>query len=278
MDLTKITETLTELGTTWGLKVLGVLIALFAAKLLASWTRRRIRSTLEKRNFDATLTRFFSNAARYAILTGAVIGCLGVFGIETASFAALIAAGGLAVGLALQGTLANFSSGVMLIIFRPFSVGDVIKVAGLVGTVEEIELFTTELTTPDNRRMIVPNGEIFGAAIENVTFYETRRVDVPVGTDYGADVDETRKVLEAMALKIPGVLEEPAPQIFLAGLGGSSVDWQVRVWCKTSDYWDVFQTCIRDTKAALDAAHIGIPYPQTDVHLDADVVAALTKK
>jgi len=278
MDFSKIIDTLTEIGTTWGLKVIGVLVALFAARMVGNWSRRAIQRSLEKRNFDATLTRFFANSARYAILVGALIGCLGVFGIETASFAALIAAGGLAIGLAFQGTLGNFAAGVMLIIFRPFNVGDWIKVSGLTGKVEEIELFTTEMTTPDNRRLVVPNGSIFGSTIENITYHDTRRVDVPVGTDYGADVDETRKVLEAMAPKIAGILMDPPPQIFLAGLGGSSVDWQVRVWCKTSDYWDVLQVCVRDTKAALDAANIGIPFPQTDVHLDADVVAALAKK
>ena len=278
MDISKLLDTLTELGTTWGVRILGVLVALLIAKMIASWAKRSIQRTLEKRNFDPTLTRFFANMARYGILIGAVIGCLGVFGIETASFAAVIAAGGLAVGLAFQGTLSNFAAGVMLIVFRPFKVGDVISVAGLVGAVDELELFTTELTTPDNRRLIVPNSAIFGATIENITHHSTRRVDVPVGTDYSADVDETRKVLEAMAKDIEGGLKDPAPQIFLSGLGGSSVDWQVRVWCNTADYWDVLQRTIRDTKAALDAANIGIPFPQTDIHFDADALAALAKK
>jgi len=278
MDISKLIDTLTELGTTWGLRVVGVLVALLIAKIIAGWFKRSIKHSLERRNFDATLTRFFANSASYAILGGAVIGCLGVFGIETASFAAVIAAGGLAVGLAFQGTLSNFAAGVMLIVFRPFKVGDVIRVAGLVGSVEELELFTTEMTTPDNRRLIVPNSAIFGATIENITHHETRRVDVPVGTDYSADVDATREVLEAMAPKIEGALSDPAPQIFLSGLGGSSVDWQVRVWCKTSDYWDVLQRTIRDTKAALDGANIGIPFPQTDIHLDADALAAIAKK
>lgn len=278
LDISHLLSTLTDIGTTWGLRVIGVLVALFIAKLVAGWAKRSITNTLEKRKFDQTLTRFFANMARYAILAGAVIGCLGVFGIETASFAAVIAAGGLAVGLAFQGTLSNFAAGVMLIVFRPFKVGDVISVAGMVGAVEELELFTTELTTPDKRRLIIPNSAIFGATIENITHHETRRVDVPVGTDYGADIDETRKVLEEMAPKIPGVLSDPAPQIFLAGLGASSVDWQVRVWCKTSDYWDVLQATIRDTKVALDGAGIGIPFPQTDVHFDGDALAALGKK
>ncbi|MBW2263417.1 MAG: mechanosensitive ion channel family protein, partial [Deltaproteobacteria bacterium] len=195
-----------------------------------------------------------------------------------ASFAALIAAAGLAVGLAFQGTLSNFAAGVMLLVFRPFKVGDLVTTAGNLGIVQEIELFTTELSTLDNRKIVVPNGSIFGSVIENLTHNDTRRVDVPVGVEYSADVDETRKVLEAMIPSIPAVLEDPAPQVFLAELGASSVDWQVRVWCKTEDYWDVYQATIRAAKMALDEAKLGIPFPQMDVHLDGPSLALLSGK
>ena len=200
---------------------------------------------------------------------------MGVFGIETTSFAAVIGAAGLAIGLAFQGTLSNFAAGMMLLIFRPFKVGDVVTVDGHTGKVAELELFTTELTTPDNRRLIVPNNKIFGSTIENITHHPIRRVDVPVGVDYTAGIDQVREILEQVPPRIPGVLEDPSYQIFLKELGASSVDWVVRVWCKTEDFWDVHQATIRSTKMALDAEGIGIPFPQLDVHLDPEVTKGL---
>ncbi len=267
-----------HLVATWGVRIAGALVALFIGWVVAGWARRSVQRTLEKRNFDLTLGRFFANMVRYLILVGVVLGVLGVFGIETSSFAALIAAGGLAIGLAFQGTLSNFAAGVMLLVFRPFKVGDVVSAGGVTGKVVEIELFTCEFATPDNRRIIVPNSAIFGSTIENVTHHPTRRVDVSVGCDYGADIDQTRSVLESSVTEVPGVLSDPAPQIFLDSLGASSVDWQVRVWCKTEDYWDVRQAATRAVKVALDKAAIGIPFPQMDVHLDKDAVQALGRR
>jgi small conductance mechanosensitive channel len=156
----------------------------------------------------------------------------------------------------------------MLLIFRPFRVGDVVSVAGITGKVVEIDLFTTQFDTPDNRRLVVPNGAIFGSTIENVTFHPTRRVDVDVGTDYGADLRATRTVLEEVATATEGVLEEPAPQVYLKSLGASSIDWAVRVWTETSEYWAVRERITQRVKEALDAAEIGIPFPQMDIHVD----------
>ena len=272
-----VMKTVAEFGTTWGIRVVGVLVALFLAWIFAGWTRRAILRALEKRKFDATLGKFFANLVKWAILAGAILGCLGVFGIQTASFAAVIAAAGLAIGLAFQGTLANFAGGVMLLVFRPFKVGDLVKVAGEIGFVEKIELFSTVLRTPDNRYIIVPSKAIFGSTIENLTYHPTRRVDIPVGAEYSADIDKTREALEGCVKNIPKALEEPAAQIFLKELGGSSVDWQVRVWCNTEDYWDVYQATIRAAKMALDEAGIGIPFPQMDVHLDPAAVTAMAK-
>ena len=207
-----------------------------------------------------------------------MIGCLGVFGIQTTSFAAVLAAMGLAVGMALQGTLGNFAAGVMLLVFRPFKIGDAIKVAGHFGIVEELQLFTTNLKTPDNRRLVVPNGQVFGHVIENISYHDTRRVDVPVGVSYDVSIAETKKVLEKVVAKVDNVLEDPAPQIFLSELGGSSVDWQLRLWTKSENYWDVYQQIIQVAKDELDAAKIGIPYPQMDVHFDGQIAEALIKK
>jgi len=278
MDWNAFLEKVIELATTWGIRIVGALFALLLAWIVAAWARRRTLRVLEARAFDPALSKFFASLLRYAILVGAVLGVLGVFGVETTSFAAVIGAAGLAIGLAFQGTLSNFAAGVMLLVFRPFRIGDFVAVAGIKGTVQEIDLFTTDLTTVDNRRLVVPNSKIFGEVIENFTHHDTRRVDVSVGVEYGADVDRTRAVLEAMVPSIPKVLQDPAPQVFLAELGASSVAWQIRVWTRTDDFWDVHQATVRAAKAALEAAGLTIPFPQVDVHLDEPVLAAIGGK
>jgi len=274
MDFDKIVQQLAAFATEWGVKIIGVVIGLLVAFWIAGRLRDRIQRTLEGRNFDPTLSRFFAKLARYGILVGAILGLLGVFGVQTASFAAVIAAAGLAIGLAFQGTLANFAAGIMLLVFRPFKVGELIAVAGQTGVVEAIGLFTIEMRTPDNKKIIVANKNVFGANIENYTHHPVRRVDIPVGVDYGADIDETIEVLDRAACSVKGALEEPAHQIFLKELGASSVDYQVRVWCNTPDYWDVYQATIRATKMHLDEAGLGIPFPQVDVHFDEPMPAA----
>jgi small conductance mechanosensitive channel len=247
---------------------IAALLLMIAAFLLASWVKRMTFRSLEKTKLDLTLTKFFSNFARYGILIIAVVAILGYLGIETASFAAVLAAAGFAIGLAFQGTLSNFSAGIMLLVFRPFRVGDVVTVDGVTGKVEEIELFTTHLNTFDNRRLIVPNGNIFGSTIENITFHEKRRVDVAVGTDYGADLNETRQTLTEAATGVEGRLVEDDVQIVLMGLGDSAIDWEVRIWSPTSDYLVVRDRLTQAVKDRLDAAGIGIPFPQRDLHLD----------
>ena len=252
----------------YALQALGVIVALVAAWLVAGWVRRSMLAGLERSRFDLTLARFFANLVRYAILTVTVVGCLGVLGVETTSFAALIGAMGLAIGLAFQGSLSNFAAGVMLLVFRPFKVGDVVNAAGVTGKIEQIELFTTEFKTFDNRKIVVPNASVFGANIENVTAYETRRCDVAVGVEYAADIDRTRAVLEKAVASLDKRIDEPPAQVFLSTFGASSVDWIVRVWCKTDDYWALHEDLIRAIKMHLDEADIGIPYPQMDVHVD----------
>jgi len=262
-------EYLFALATEYGLRVVGALVGLIAALIVAGWVRGIVRRGFDTAKVDETLGRFFSNFARYTVITVAVVAILGVFGIETASFAAILAAMGLAIGLAFQGTLSNFSSGVMLLVFRPFKVGDVVKAGDVFGTVAEIDLFTTHVNTFDRRKLIVPNGQIVGGVIENVNFHPVRRVDCPVGVEYGADIDRTREVLEkAVASLGDQILDDPASQVFLSGLGGSSVDWVVRVWVETPNFWAVHEALVRAVKMHLDEADIGIPFPQMDVHLD----------
>jgi small conductance mechanosensitive channel len=252
----------------FALSVVAALVLLIITIWVARWAHRVTDRNLERSGLDPTLTRFTARMARYAVLLLGALAVLNAFGISVAGFAAILAAGAFAVGLALQGTLSNFAAGAMLLIFRPFKVGDVVSVAGVTGKVVEIELFTTQFDTPDNRRIVIPNGEIFGSTIENITFHPTRRVDVNVGTDYGADLSKTRAVLEDVARSSEGVHSEPPPQVYLKELGGSSIDWAIRVWTDTPDYWAVRERVTREVKEALDDAGIGIPFPQMDVHID----------
>jgi small conductance mechanosensitive channel len=250
------------------LNVVGAIVLLIATVVVAGWARRATRAAVERSRLDPTLAAFFASLARYTVLVLGGLAVLGVFGISVASFAAILAAMGFAVGLALQGTLSHFAAGVMLLLFRPFTVGDKVSAAGVSGKVVEVSLFTTLFDTPDNRRIIVPNGAIFGSTIENDTHHETRRVDVSVGTEYEADLSATRAALNDVAASVEGGLRDPAPQVYLTELGASSIDWSVRVWAKTEDYWAVRERLATQIKQALDARGIGIPYPQMDIHLD----------
>ncbi len=250
------------------LNLLGAIVVFIITLIIAKWAKKGVFASLEKSKVDTTLSKFFANLAKYIVLILGILAVLGLFGIPIASFAAILAAVGFAVGLALQGTLSNFSAGVMLLLFRPYKVDDFVSISGIVGKVVEIELFTTILDTPDNRRIIVPNGSIFGNTIENITFHKTRRVDVNVGTDYSADLDKTREVLEGVVNSIDGIHKDPKPQVYLMELGGSSINWVIRVWTETSNYWALREKITKEVKVALDDASIGIPFPQMDVHLD----------
>lgn len=249
----------------------GILIILVTL-ILAGRAKAVVRATTRKAKVDETLSGFFGQLAKWAVMGIGLIAAVGKMGIPTASFAAVIAGASLAIGLAFQGSLGNLASGVMLLVFRPFKVGDVVNAAGITAKVVEISLFTTLFDTVDNRRIIVPNGAIFGSTIENITHHPLRRCDIAVGTAYDADLAKTREVLESVARSVEGGLSDPEPVVYLSELGGSSIDWALRVWCQVGDYWAVRERLTRDTKNALDAAGIGIPFPQMDVHLDGEVV------
>ncbi len=268
VNLQDVVPTIIDAISTFGLKIIGVLVVLFLAWIVSRWSRRAIERSLTKTRLDVTLTKFFANMTGWLILIMAVLAVLGIFGIQTTSFAAVIGAAGLAIGLAFQGTLSNFAAGVMLLTFRPFKVGDAVRVAGEIGKINEIDLFMTKLDTFDNRRIVLPNSKIFGDKIETMTFHPIRRADVNVGTDYGADLDEVRAVLGKALVSVEGGLEEPPPQVYLDALGDSSINWIVRLWCPTPDYSLVRERLTRAVKQHLDDAGIGIPFPQVDVHFD----------
>ncbi len=261
-------ENMTLLVQDYLIPIITALLLLIVVFIAAGWAKRIVKRGLERTKVDVTLTKFFSNIARYIVLVVGIIAVLGRVGIETASFAAVLAAAGFAIGMAFQGTLSNFSAGIMLLFFRPFKVGDLVHVGGVTGVVDEIELFTTHLNTPDNRRIILPNGSIFGNTIENMTYHDLRRVDVAVGTDYSADLDKTRQVIEAACATVAGRVESEGVEAYLVSLGDSAIDWEARVWCDSAEYLAIKDDLTKAVKNGLDAAGIGIPFPQRDIHID----------
>jgi len=253
------------------------IVLIIVVLMVAGWARKLTIKATTKARVEITLAKFFGNLVKWAIMIMGAVTILQTFGVEATSFAAVVAALGFAIGMAMSGTLGNVAAGVMLLIFRPYRVGDVISVNGVTAKVEEIELFTTTFDTPDNRRIIMPNSSIFGNTIENVSHHTTRRVDVAVGTAYEADIDQARAVLMEAANNVEGRLTDKEPVIYLSELGGSSIDWSVRVWSNAADYWAVKDHLTRDVKYALDKAGIGIPFPQRDIHVPNAIKVSLDK-
>ena len=263
----KMREEFSRVIVGYGAQSLGALLLLVVSWIAAGWVSRILGRGLERARVDLTLSRFVARLARWAILILAILGCLGIFGVETTSFAAVIGAAGLAVGLAFQGTLANFAAGVMLLVFRPFEVNDAIKAAGQSGKVDAIGIFATTIDTFDRRRLIIPNSAIFGSTIENMSHHSIRRAEVQVGVSYDAAIDHCREVLQQAVDSVPDRLEDPAPAVIVTGLAASSVDWSIYVWANSPDLGKVKQGTITAVKKALEEAGIGIPYPQMEVHL-----------
>lgn len=245
--------------------IVGYMVAKFVARIVSNPVRKRV---------DETLGKFVGKVIYYTIMISVLIAVMGSFGLQVTSFAAILASAGFAVGMAFQGTLGNFAAGIMLLVFRPFKVGDVINAAGVTAKVNEIDLFTTTFDTPDNRRIIVPNTAITSATIENISHHEERRVDVAVGCDYSADLKHTRQVLSEAAESLQSMMvigDGRGYQIVLGDLGDSCVNWTVRFWTKAADYWAVKEALTEAVKNKLDDAGIGIPFPQMDVHVQRDL-------
>lgn len=254
--------------TTYGLDVVGAAVILIVGFVASSWARAATENGLKRiERVDATLRGFLGALVKYLVLAFAVIATLQRFGVETTSFVAVLGATGLAVGLALQGTLSNVAAGVMLLLFRPFKVDDYIEGAGMAGTVKSLTLFTTELATPDNVQIIIPNAQLWGASLKNYSHHATRRVDLVVGIGYGESMDKAMTVIRRLAEADERVLADPEPFVAVAELADSSVNLVVRLWCKASDYWPLKFTMTKAIKEAFDAEGISIPFPQRDVHL-----------
>jgi small conductance mechanosensitive channel len=263
----QIISQIQELLAVYGLKIVAALAILFIGRIVAGWARRFIGRLMNKGKTDPIIVGFVSSLAYIALMAFVVIAALGQLGIQTTSFIAILGAAGLAIGLALQGSLANFAAGFLLIVFRPFKVGDYIEGAGVAGSVESIQIFTTTLTTPDNKTVIVPNAKLYGDNITNYSAKETRRVDLLVGVSYDADLAKTKDILGDIAAKDERVLKDPAPVVAVSELADNSVNLVMRLWVKSSDYWGVHFDTTEAVKLRLDEAGIGIPYPQRDVHL-----------
>ena len=251
----------------YGLKVLAAIGILVVGRWVAKLLTKTLQKMMRKSNVDETLVRFVGNMANIALLTFVILAALGNLGIQTTSFIAVIGAAGLAVGLALQGSLSNFAAGVLMIIFRPFKIGDFIDAAGVSGTVEKIEIFTTQLNTPDNKTVIIPNSNITSGPITNVSAKDTRRVDLVYGVGYSDDIDKVKEVLADILAKDSRVLKDPAPTIGLLELADSSVNFAVRPWVKSEDYWNFYFDTNEVVKKRFDSEGISFPFPQRDVHM-----------
>ncbi|NOQ80449.1 MAG: mechanosensitive ion channel [Gammaproteobacteria bacterium] len=256
-----------ELLMYYGPKVLAAIAIFFIGKIVANWVKRIVTKVMTKGNVDPLIIGFTSSIAYMAMMVFVVVATLGQIGIQTTSFIAVLGAAGLAIGLALQGSLANFAAGFLLIIFRPFREGDFIEAAGVTGKVDLIQIFTTTLKTPDNKIIIIPNAKLGSDNIINYSAQKTRRVDMVVGVSYDADLKEVRNILEDIVSKDERILKDPEHLIAVGELADNSVNFFVRVWVESSDYWSVFYDANETVKLRLDEAGIGIPYPQRDVHL-----------
>jgi small conductance mechanosensitive channel len=273
--------TLPYLGFTWEeavtiLKTTGLDLAInavtaivifYVGRIVVRLLTRGMRKVMESQGVDKTLVSFASNLISMVLMMIVIIAAISELGVQTTSFIAVLGAAGLAIGLALQGSLSNFASGVLIVLFRPYKVGDWIEAAGISGTVEEVQILTTVLKTGDNKQVIVPNSQIMGSIITNYSAKDTRRVDMIVGVSYDDELDEVRRTLEELVAAEDRVLDDPACTIAVSELADSSVNFVVRPWVRTSDYWDVKFDLTEAIKKRFDKEGISFPFPQQDVHL-----------
>ncbi len=266
-DINTFFEVLQDLATRFGLNLIAAIVIFFIGLWAAKLVRRLVRRLMSKGSVDPTLTSFVGTLTYYGIIGFALIASLNRLGVQTASLIALLGAAGLAVGLALQGSLSNFSAGVLIVIFRPFNVGDWVKIDDVNGHVEEIHLLTTSIVTLDHKRVIVPNADLMGGKITNYTVKGKIRVDAVIGVAYDADIDQVKSAILDVLKQDPLVLPEPQPVVAVIELGDSSVNFTVRPWARPEHYWQVYFNIHENVKKRLDAEGIVIPFPQRDVHI-----------
>ncbi len=250
-----------EFASTYGLKIIGAIVIWIIGSWIIKKIIRGVKHLMNKKEYDESLQKFLLNLFGWVLKILLIISILGQLGVETTSFAAILAAAGLAIGLALQGSLGNFAGGVLLMIFKPIKIGDLIEAQGEVGVVKEIEIFTTKLIGLSNKEIIIPNGAISNGNIINYSTEGTRRVDLIFGIGYDEDIKKAKEVMMNVLSAHPKILKDPMPSVNVSELADSSVNFAVRPWCKTEDYWAVYFDVTENTKLALDAAGIEIPYP-----------------
>jgi small conductance mechanosensitive channel len=253
--------------TEWAINIILALLIYLVGK----WVARRVTNVcnklLVKADMDPTLVNFLSNVVFAVLLVAVILAALDTVGIPVTSLMAIVGAAGLAVGLALKDSLGNFAAGVMLVLFRPFKAGDFVEVAGVAGSVQSIRIFSTVLTTPDNKEIIIPNSQISADTITNYSANDTRRVDLVFGVSYDDDLKVAREVLTRICSEHPAILKDPPTNIFVLNLGDNSVDFAVRPWVNSGDYWTVYGDLLEQGKVELEKAGCSIPYPQQDMHV-----------
>ena len=260
-------DSIADYITFYGMKILIAVLIFFIGKKIAKWISNMTQSTMIKKQVDPALQHFISSLVYYALVAFVAIAALGQLGIQTASFVAIVGAAGLAIGLALQGSLANFAAGFLILMFRPFKIGDFVEVAGTAGVVQKIQIFTTELTTPDNKLIIIPNSGVTGGNITNFSAMDTRRVDLVFGIGYGDDIDKAKALIQSIVDADDRILKDPAVTIAVSELADSSVNFVVRPWVKAADFWGVYFGLTETVKKRFDEEGISIPFPQRDVHI-----------
>ena len=266
-EATPILEKVQTMGVEYGTKILGALIILIVGFWVAKMIKKGIAGLMEKRGVDATLISFVASLLHMAMKIFVIVAALEKLNIKTTSFIAILGAAGLAIGLALQGSLANFAAGILMIIFKPFRVGDFIEAGGAMGSVAEIGIFTTVLKSPDNKKIIIPNAGVTGGNITNFNVNGTRRIEIVAGISYDDDIDKAKAILNDIVASDDRILKDPAPQVAMSEMADSSVNFVVRPWVKPEDYWGVFFDTTETIKKKFDEADISIPFPQRDVHL-----------
>ncbi|UCC14789.1 MAG: mechanosensitive ion channel [Gammaproteobacteria bacterium] len=267
MNIEELLPKIQEYGITWTIVIVKAIAIFFIGRIVARVVVKVIDKLMKRSDMDEMLRKFLRNIAFAILMIFVVIATISSLGIQTASLVAVLGAAGLAIGLALQGSLSNFAAGVLMIIFRPYKLGDLVNVADTVGFVEEVDVFTTTLRLPDKTKIIIPNGQIMDAKITNFMDSETRRLDLEVGIGYGDDIDTAKEVLLSALKTSDYVLESPAPKVTVASLGDSSVNLAVRPWIRSADYAPASHDVTELIKKTLDANGINIPFPQRDVHM-----------
>ena len=251
----------------YGVKVIAAIAIFIIGRWVAKGFQSLTKKLMDKKNVDPTITGFVGNLTYMALLVFVIIAALSQLGIQTTSFIAILGAAGLAIGLALQGSLSNFAAGFLMLIFKPFKVGDYIEAAGVAGTVETIQIFTTTLQTPDNKTIIIPNSGVTNSNIVNYTVKGTRRVDMVFGISYEDDIEKAKQIMADVLGKDDRILKDPPMQIAVSELADSSVNFVVRPWANIENYWGIYFDAMENIKKAFDEAGISIPYPQQDVHM-----------